>query len=181
MKALLAGIALLVVLGVGFLLYSSPSATSPEMTDADRLSIAAEIESLTREMTKSGRPDDFEDWLAFYSDSPESYFTDEPVLFVQGTFVAPTMQALRGFLDPSRWNRQSTNFTLQSSRVAVLSPDNAVQVAELHFSITNMDGETGPSYLQVATNVWVKEDGGWKIMHHHNSWDTTPIEEGTEG
>jgi ketosteroid isomerase-like protein len=153
----------------------------PEMTGADRQAIAAEIERLSAESLGSGSPDEMETFLAYWSESADSYFVTEPALFAQGVRVITTMQALREFFDPAGWNRQSTNISWQSSRVAVLSPEYAVQVGELHFSITDLEGETGSTFPMSSTTVWVMEGGAWKIMHHHQSWTNDPIGEEIEG
>lgn len=153
----------------------------PELTDADRQAIAAEIEGLGEEMMSLNRPEDFNAQMAFWSPDAESYFVREPALFAQGVRIIDTMEALRQFFDPSGWNRQSTDFTVASTAVAVLSPVNAVQVTEGSFHVTNMDGESGPEYPWSSTTVWVKEGGAWKILHYHQSWTTTPIEGESEG
>ncbi len=159
----------------------APPPAEPEFTQADRQAIVAEIDRLSAEMNQAGRPEDSEAMLAFWSESADSYFVTEPGLYVHGIRVITTTQALREFFDPARWNRQSTNFFMQSSRVAVLSPEYAVQVAEYHWSITNIEGVTGSTFPMSSTLVWVKEEEGWKILHQHSSWTTDPIEEGTEG
>jgi ketosteroid isomerase-like protein len=153
----------------------------PEFTDAERQAIVTEIERLSLEMNELGRPEDQEAWMAFWSASADSYYVDEPGVFVQGVRILHDMEAFREFFDPSGWNRQSTNFTQESSGVAVLSPELAVQVTGGSYSVTNLEGETGPSYPLTGTTVWVREAGAWKIIHHHQSWSTTPIEEGSEG
>lgn len=159
----------------------APPPPEPEFTDADRQAIASEIERLSGEMLELTGPEDFEAQLAYWSPSAESYFVTEPALLAQGVRIITTMQSLREFFDPAGWNRQSTNFTVLATRVAVPSPVNAVQVLEGHYSVTNMEGETGPEYPWSATAVWVKEDGGWKLLHFHQSWTNTPIESETEG
>jgi ketosteroid isomerase-like protein len=176
MRALAAAAVLLMVSAC-----QAPPPTEPEFTQADRQVIAAEIERLSAESLRSGKPEEMAAFLDYWSESADSYFVTEPALFAQGVRVITTMQALREFFDPARWNRQSTNMSWQSSRVAVLSPEYAVQVGELHFSVTNLEGETGSTFPMSSTTVWVKEDGAWKIMHHHQSWTTDPIEDETEG
>jgi ketosteroid isomerase-like protein len=166
---------------MAFMLAMPIQLSAQEMTDADRQAIAAEIERLNAEFMERGRPEDADANFAMWSANAESYFVGEPALFSQGYNIVPTMEDLRAFFDPSGWNRQSTNITALSTSVAVLSPESAVHVTEGHFSITNMEGETGPERTMTMTGVWVKEDGAWKVVHWHQSWNRDPIEEETEG
>jgi ketosteroid isomerase-like protein len=159
----------------------APPPPEPEFTDADRQAIATELERLNGEFLKLNRPEDTDASFAMWSPVADSYFVTEPALFAQSFRIIAGMQDLREFFDPSNWNRQSTNITALSTSVAVLSPESAVHVTAGHYSITNMEGETGPEYPMSMTGVWVKEDGGWKLVHWHQSWSTTPIESGTEG
>jgi hypothetical protein len=152
-----------------------------EMTEADRQAIADEIERLTLEQNQYTGREDMEAYMAYWSPSADDYFVTEPAVFAHGIRIIPTLQSMREFFDPSGWNRQSTNLMLRSSSVAVLSPEIAVQVRDEPWSVTNMEGETGPTYPSSVTVVWVKEDGAWKIMHAHQTWTNTPIEEETEG
>ena len=153
----------------------------PEFTDADRQAIAAEIERLTLEMNQLSTPEEMGDFLSYMSVSADSYFTGEPAVLAFGATLHPSMQSVREFMDPTRWTRQSTNYTLQSSHVAVLSPEHAVQVTEQFYTVTNAEGVTGSRMREVATKVWVKEEGGWKIFHMHNSWIRDPVEDEAEG
>ena len=159
----------------------APPPPEPEFTEADQQGIASEIERLSGEMLELTGPEDMEAHLAYWSSSAESYFVNEPALFAQGVRVIVTMEALRDFFDPSAWNRQRTNFTVLASSVAVPSPVSAIQVMEGHFSVTDVEGETGPEYPWSATAAWVKEDGAWKLLHFHQSWTDTPMESETEG
>jgi hypothetical protein len=182
MKAVAAVVA--AVVAVGALLFVATERTAPpepEFTQADRQAIAAEIERLSSEMNQLSRPEDQAAWLTYWSDSADSYFVAEPAVFAQGVRILTTMDSFREFFDPSQWNRRSTNFTTEPSHIAVLSPDVAIQVTGGYFSITNMEGETGPNYPISLTTVWVREGDAWKIIHNHQSWTNTPIEAEPEG
>lgn len=159
----------------------APPPPEPEFTEADRQAIAAEIERLNGEFMERGRPEDAEANFAMWSPNADSYFVSEPALFSQSYNIISTLADVREFFDPSNWNRQSTNITATSTSVAVLSPESAVHVSEGHFSITNAEGETGPERLMTMTGVWVKEDGAWKVVHWHQSWNRDPIQGEGEG
>jgi ketosteroid isomerase-like protein len=176
MRAILAIVVLLL-----FAACQAPPPPEPEFTDADREAIAAEIEGLSAEILALNRPEDADANLAMWSPNADSYYVTEPVLFFQSYVPVSSLEDLREFFDPSRWNRQSTNITATRTSVAVLTPESAVSVAEGHFSVTSIEGETGPEYAMTMTGVWVKEDGAWKIVHWHQSWNRNPIESETEG
>jgi hypothetical protein len=164
-----------------FVACQAPPPPEPEFTDADRQAIAAEIERLTLEMNQLGRTEDMQEFFNYLSPSADSYFAGEPAILAFGTTVYPSMQAVREFMDPSNWSRQSTNYTLESSKVAVLSPEHAVQVTEQFYTVTNAEGVTGSRMREVATKVWSKEEGQWKMIHMHLSWTTAPVEGEAEG
>jgi hypothetical protein len=159
----------------------APPPPEPAFTDADREAIASEIEQLSGEMLDLGRPEEVEQQWTYWSPNADSYFVTEPAVFAQSTRILSSMEEVREFFDPSRWNRQRTNITTVSSRVAVLTPESAVQVIQGRFSVTDMAGETGPEYPMSMTGVWVREDGAWKVVHWHQSWSNTPMESETEG
>lgn len=168
----------------GLVLLSScqaPPPPEPEFTDADRQAIAAEIERLTLEMNQLGRTEDMQEFFTYLSPSADSYFAGDPAILAFGTTVYPSLQDVREFMDPSRWSRQSTNYTLHSSKVAVLSPDHALQVTEQFYTVTNAEGVTGSRMREVATKGWVREEGGWKLIHIHLTWASAPVEGEPEG
>lgn len=47
--------------------------------------------------------------------------------------------------------------------------------------VTNAEGAAGSQMREVATKVWVKEDGEWRIIHIHKSWAGAPVEGEAEG
>jgi ketosteroid isomerase-like protein len=116
-----------------------------------------------------------------WSTDAESYYMMEPALLSQGYSIVSGMEELQRFFEPSNWNRQSTNISTSMRTVAVLSPESAVHVADGRFSITSIEGETGPERVMTMTSVWAKEDDGWKVVHWHQSWNRDPIEPEAEG
>ena len=155
---------------------SSPvPAVAQGLTDTQRQEIAAEIERLTLEINSLNTAAGFDSLFSYWAADGERLWAAGPATFVNNTRVLPTLQDVRASFGPVMRARRSTNFTLRSSRVAVLSSDVALQVAEQQYSITDTLGNTGQSYPVTSTGVWVKRPAGWKLLHFHQSWSNTPI------
>ena len=148
----------------------------PEFTDADRQAIASEIERLSSEMWALGEPEQFPEMLSYWANEPERFFVGDPAVFVQQMNILPDMDRVRSFGEGFVGTRTSTNIEPQTSYVAVLSPEVAIQVSQTHWSITDNDGETGPTYPMAATTLWVLEDGSWKVAHHNQGWTFDAVE-----
>jgi len=154
----------------------APPPPEPEFTDADRQAIAEEVGSLTQESYALGRPEDQDASMAYWAEGAEVFFVGEPAVFAQGVRIINTTDDMLEFFGGFE-GRTSTNFDPQASYVAVLSPEVALVVTEQHWNITDTLGVTGSTFPLSSTTVWVKENGAWKMMHHHQSWTTNPVEE----
>jgi uncharacterized protein (TIGR02246 family) len=176
MKALLAGIALLVVLGVGFLLYSSPTAP-PEMTETDRQVVADEVKQASKDWIATWAQNDIDGALAYFLEDLGSYFVGEPGLFLNNYTLLPTLTEVSAVFEGAREARSGSGIFPLEESVAVLSPDHAVQVWVAEFNVTDTEGVTTPNYPVTMTLVWVRHEGAWKIMHFHQTW-TTDIADG---
>lgn len=161
-----------------FPLASCAPPPEPEFTDADKQAIVAEIEGLLDEINAGGAEGDFQRIMVHYSSQSALHFVGEPALFVHGMRILPDRDATEEFFGPMMDSRTAQKNTVMDSRIAVLSRDHALQVTRIHYSIVNSEGVEGPTYPLVATTMWAKEDGVWKIMHFNQTWDTTPLEEG---
>lgn len=154
-------------------------AETAEMTGEQRQAIAAEIRQINQEFFDLNMLMDEEKYnkgLTFWADSDDPAWMGNPAIFVNRTSIITTNEAFDEFWRPLIGTRGITNFTMGTDCVAVLSPDLAIHVYDAKYSITNLEGETGPEYPMTATSVFVKKDGEWKILHHHQSWSETPIE-----
>ena len=56
--------------------------------------------------------------------------------------------------------------------VVVLTADAVLQAYKGTYHITNLDGEPSPEYPMTASILWIRHEGEWKIVHHHQSWST---------
>lgn len=177
MKTILAVIAAIVAVIALLYVATVPNASPPEMTQAEREAIAEELHQLNLQLNQLGEANDVEGMMEHWVADPSAYFVGEPASFLQSIRLLNTKDDIRAFFTPMTQTRASTNFTVLSDHVAVLSPTLAVQVLEQKYSITDTLGNTGPEFPETATTVWVKEDGAWKMLHFHQSWSNTPIEE----
>jgi ketosteroid isomerase-like protein len=148
----------------------------PELTDADKAAIVDELDALTQELNALGTANDQEAMNAYYVTDPTAYFVGEPAMYLHGMRLLPDNEAIREQFAPMAESRQGTTFEPQKEYTAVLSPTLAIRVAEVHWFITNNDGEVGDTFPLASTTVWVKEGEAWKILHYHHTWSNTPVE-----
>ena len=160
-----------------FPLVSCAPPPEPEFTDADKAAIVAELDAVDDELNTLGIANDQEGMMAFYVADPAPYFVGEPAMYLHSLRLLADKEAIREFFAPMEESRQGTTFQPQEQYTAVLSPTLALRVAEVHWFITNNEGETGDTFPLTSTTLWVKEAGAWKILHYHHSWSTTPVEE----
>jgi uncharacterized protein (TIGR02246 family) len=95
-----------------------------------------------------------------------SYFADDAVIVVMGNYVsqADFAQIMQNALR----RLQSHSTRIQDQRIDVLGA-NAVAVADLAVDVdTDTSGVTS-EYLVIRTEVWVRRDGVWKILHTQES------------
>ena len=149
----------------------------PEFTSADKAAIVAEIEGIVSELNARAAQGDFEGFMSRFTANPELYFVGEPGLFVQGMQLIPDKPAMDQFFSSMLESRNAQRNTLLDSRIAVLSPNHALQYARHTYSIVNSEGVEGPTYPLASTTMWVKEEGVWKIVHYNHTWSTTPVDE----
>ena len=180
MKGLIAGLALLAVLGAAFMLYSSPTAPA-EMTDADRQAVAAEVKQASEGWLAAWARNDIAAAMATLVDDPGAYFVGEPGVFVNNLTFVSTVEEVRANWGPVEETRTATRLFPSEQPIAVLSPDHAAQVIIAEWNVTDTEGVTTPNARQNTTLVWVREGGAWRILHWHQSWTRTPVEGGTEG
>jgi ketosteroid isomerase-like protein len=171
MKGLITVLAVLVVVGLAYFLYRSPSGP-PEMTGAEIAQIQTEVEAMADQMMTAFNNLDTEAATALFDPSSmdgndgSSYYAnyDEWVAHVQDLF--------------GRFQELSSEWT--SRRVDVLAPDVALFVGQNEARVTQTDGSeyTIHGYM---TDVVRKIDGAWKIIHQASVGRWTAIESEPEG
>ncbi len=165
----IAAIALLVMV-------SACQTAPPEMTDAERETIANEIRTTAEaSLVPLNEPQDVEAALSFFVQAAADYFVGDATV---GVFNLTIDDGSESFREGSRSlgeGRLGTRFEVTDNRVAVLSRDHAFQVVSADYAVTDLGGVTQTGFKMVQTTVWVRENGEWKIIHFHNSF-RTPVE-----
>jgi ketosteroid isomerase-like protein len=94
----------------------------------------------------------------------------DPGVWVNNWYLTPTVEAVRAEWESEKEARSATHIFPSEESIAVLSPDHAVQVMVAEWNATDAQGVTTPDYPLTLTLVWVRENGGWRILHWHQSW-----------
>jgi hypothetical protein len=169
----------LILFCLAALMISCQPTETPEMTDAERQEIADIIKQKNQEilaLNESMDEEAFDKMMDSWLDTDDESWLGNPGAFVQGIRIIPTLEAMEKFFRPMTKSRSSTNFMVNKDYISVMSKNHAVYVVEGKYSITNLEGETGPEYPWTSTAVWVNKNGEWKTLHYHQSWSNTPIE-----
>ena len=168
MKGLITVLAVLVVVGLAFFLYRSPSAP-PEMTEAEIAQIRAEVDSVTSEWwavwSAGGDADRFFSFLA--DDAETVWISDANPLFGR----ADIEEAFRPVLE----NIQRQDNTPVEWRTIVIAPEVAYTVRINDAVQTFVTGDSGPVIRYAETLVWVKRDGEWRVLIGHGSTPNEPM------
>ena len=170
MKGLIAGLALLVVLGIGFLLYSSPTA-SPEMTEAEIAQIEAEVLAVMQDFIDGFNELDM-------AKVNETMHPEHMTFSYVGDLLDKA--GYREFLDNWVQTKESWQGHLHETDVRVLSPDVAVStglltIDEIHYT----DGRARHYPKNAWTMLFEKTPVGWKwSMGGHTSSGFEDIAEG---
>ncbi len=172
MKGLITAAAVLVVLGIGFLLYSSPTA-APEMTEAEIAQIEAEVLGL------------MESWMEAWRGNDCALSRDlwHPTKIAQPR-VGRTGISVDGWIESCTTqmaNRESFSGEWTDTDVRVISPEAAVFSGTYRATYGYRDGSPGRHYPTAAQVMLVERtEGGWGITFFTNS--NGPSEEvGEEG
>lgn len=144
----------------------------PEAPPLDRQAIADEVRAVADAWIATAGANDLEATASYYLDDLGEYYTAAPALFVNRLSIYPDGPAVVEAFGPAMANRSATRYNLTSNVFAVLSADAVVQVFEATYNVTNLEGETGPEYPMTGSVVWVRHQGGWKLLHYHQSWST---------
>lgn len=156
---------------------AAPAEAAEELTDAERTEIAGAIEQRHQELLDAwAQQDAFDAWLAFYVDEGHPDLAGGAPLLTINDRSFDTRAELEAEFREALSDR-TTQVTVTDEAVVVLSPDDAVHVADFTYTITR-GGETSDQYDASATTVWTRVGDEWKIVHYHQSW---PVEAGVGG
>ncbi|UCE40546.1 MAG: nuclear transport factor 2 family protein [Candidatus Aminicenantes bacterium] len=151
-----------------------------EMTDAQRHEIADTIKQAYQDYLDYDWKNNPDWYSKFFVEDNEVSWMGNPGIFVHGIRILPNRSAMEAVFNPMLENRTSTNMMVLKDFVSVISDTVAVYTFEGKYSITNLEGETGPDYPYTTSVVYLKKDDGWKMLHYHQSWSNTPIKEEKE-
>ena len=167
MKGLITSLAVLVVLGLAFFLYSSPTAP-PEMTEAEVAQIEAEVAVVGDQLMTAMNNLDVEALSALY-DPSSMHGNDGSVYYASYDEWVAHLEQLFGSFE-----EMSSEWT--NTRVDVLAADAALFVGQSDATLKRT--EQGESRKGYVTLVFRNTDGVWKIIHQASVGRWTPIEEG---
>ena len=154
MKGLIAGLAALLVLGLAFFLYSSPTAPSAEMTQAEIAQIEAEVLQVAQTFLDGFNELDM-------AKANETMHPDHMTFSYQGRIM--NKADYREFLDGWVTNKESWQGHWLETNVRVLSPQAAVFVGTYTVDLMEYSDQPGRRYPQSAwTMLFEKTSDGWK-------------------
>lgn len=151
-------------------------AETAEMTDEQRHEIADTIKLAYQDFINFDWKNNPDAVSKFYVEDNEVSWMGNPGIFVHGIRLLPNRAAVDDLFIRLSEGRTSTNYTILKDYVSVISEEIAVYTYEGKYSVTNLEGETGPEYPLTTSVVYLKKNGDWKMLHYHHSWSSTPIE-----
>jgi len=169
MKAVAAGLAALVVMGVLFFLWASPTAPPAEMTEAEIAQIEAEVNQVLDDLMAAWNAEDLERSLApFGSD-------DLHIVWATDVDTNPAMFRER-MVDIWEWVPEWEG-EWDYKHVKVISPASALFLGRFHATLAYSSGDTR-SWQPSLTCLLELGDSGWKItVAHHVLGQSTLAEE----
>jgi uncharacterized protein (TIGR02246 family) len=169
MKALITVAALLVVLGPGFFLYSTPTA-SPEMTEAEIVQIEAELKQVLDDLMTAWNDEDLEGSLA--------PFDSEELLVRWAGNIDDGPQAFHDRM-ADIWERAlEWEGDWDYRYVKIVSPTSALFIGSYQAVVSFASGHTR-SWHPEWTSLLERKDSGWRItLANHVFDEAVVVEEG---
>jgi hypothetical protein len=135
---------------------------APTFTDAERASVAAEIET--------ARDAYFDAATRFDADAMGA-FLDQDFIHVSNAYEAPiTVEMLR-----EAWKPLShIELNVHSDRVVALSRDSGYTMRFASYVVYDAAGEAVESNDWAGTHIWLRTDEGWKV---HGVHEGRPVED----
>lgn len=156
-----------------FMLFSAcQPAPPPEFTEADRAAIAEEVMEVAQGLRSALAANDFEAQMTAWAENAGAYWVGDPAMYLNRLVVLTDVEAIRAYWEPAMEGRSANNLMPSEEYVAVLSPDVALHVYEGDWSVADTTGAITGEGRITGTTVFVREDGEWRQIHYHQSWDT---------
>ena len=96
---------------------------------------------------------------------------DNPALWVGNLDIQSTKEKIEEIWRPLVDERSSMDIKLAEDYISVLSADHAIHVYKTNYRITDTEGNISEEHTCVITNVYVRKNDVWKILHHHQSYE----------
>ena len=165
----------IICLYIILLLSACQPAGKKELTDAQRHEIAATIRQQTQEMFDRMREvnlKDFEELTGdLWVDSSDPSWMNNPAIAVYNLDIITTSEKYKEMLQPLVDENPTFDIKIVEDYVSVLSENIAVYVCKLKSTVTDSMGHGGQEETAVNSTVYIHEDGKWKILHNHQSYD----------
>lgn len=144
------------------------------LTNDQREEIADIIRNRSQEWLntiKEYNQENLDVFLDFFVENDEASWMNNPALWVSNLDILPTREKLEEFWRPEIDKRSSHDIKIVKDFITVLSADQAIHVFKANYRITDAEGNVGEEHTCVITNVYVRKNGQWKILHHHQSYE----------
>ena len=145
-----------------------------ELTDIQRKEIADTIRNRTQDWINKYMDFNHENldmFIDFFVENDEASWMDNPALWVANLNIMSTKEKIEEIWRPLVDERSSHDLEIVKDYITVLSADQAIHVFKANFWITDAEGNTGEEHTCVITNVYVRKNDVWKILHHHQSYE----------
>ena len=145
-----------------------------ELTDIQRKEIAENIRNRTQEWFntfKEANHENLDLFLDFFVESDEASWMNNPALWVGNIDIRSTKEKTEKLWRPMVDERSSHDLKIVEDYIAVLSADHVIHVFKANYRITNIEGNIGEEHTSVITNVYIRKNDVWKILHHHQSYE----------
>jgi len=147
----------------------------PDFTAADRQAVAEEVKQASEAWIAAWARNDIDAAMAALVHDLAAYFVGDPGIFLNNLAFVPDAAGVEAGFASAREARSSTGIFPSEESIAVLSRDHAVQVWVAEWNVTDAQGVTTPNYPLTATLVWVRQEGTWRIVHWHQTWNQNPV------
>ena len=138
--------------------------------DQDRLAVEAELKERLESLKTA--------WLNLDAKAVVTHYADTSIDTYNGERASA--EQLDAWSNAGYQDLAKTEIgALQNLRIDVLTRDAAVVSWENRFTETNAAGERKPEMLALMTQVWIRENGKWLILHSHESTQPAPESAGS--
>jgi ketosteroid isomerase-like protein len=161
------------VLGLIVLVSACQQYDKKELTDVQRQEIADTIRKRTQEWNSTVKEFDHENlnaFLDFWVESDEGLWLNNPALWVSNLTVLPTKERMEEFWRPIVDRRSGHDIKIVEDYIAVLSEDLAIHVFKANYWVIDAEGNKGEEQTCCITNVYLRKNDVWKVLHHHQSY-----------